>query len=174
MTSLSYNRGSQASLSSMKKTKTPIVQPRTIQQKKKKAFDTINNTEDRNVGSLYVSRKNLGRALYVDQAVNVVRPKSGVATSSKVKPGQMNLFNPEQKQNSTSEVDTSTIVSLFNKQSKKRVTSAVSDITKDYKLSKDIRASNIQQETMQVQEEFDQLMKEMVTSKIAAESDPSK
>jgi hypothetical protein len=63
-------------------------------------------------------------------------------------------------------------VGIFNKKS----VSTVSDITRDHRLSSSNqkRSSNIHEETMQVQEEFDQLMKEMVTSKIAAEHDLSK
>ena len=87
----------------------------------------------------------------------------------------MNLFNPDQRQNSTSKIDSSIITNLFDKsQNKKRLTSAVSDITKDYQLPTEVRSSNIQQQTLQIQEQFDQLMKEMVTTKLAAEQDLSK
>jgi hypothetical protein len=49
-------------------------------------YETACDGEERE-SSVYVSRKNLGRAMYVDQAVNVVRPKSSGAGGRKVKPG---------------------------------------------------------------------------------------
>ena len=65
----------------------------------------------------------------------------------------MNLFNPDKRQNSTSNIDSSVIVSIFKKQAKKGLTSvsSVSDITRDQRVfKKEMRTSNIHEETMQV------------------------
>lgn len=59
----------------------------------------------------YIPRKSLARALYVDHSVNVVQPKSKRSTKSQVKPGQMNLFNPGEKEGMT--VDSSVILNDF-------------------------------------------------------------
>ena len=53
--------------------------------------------------------RQIARQIYVDQSVNVVQPASKRAAKSQVKPGQMNLFNPDEKEGMT--VDSSIILS---------------------------------------------------------------
>ena len=110
----------------------------------------------------------VARELYVNSTVNVVNPSSR-KSPSKVKPGQMNLFNPKGQKidpssrfEITESKDGTSIVNLSPGRTNASSIANIQGIFKDEGGQAEIRNHDLRKKTEEVQKEFEQIMNEMV------------